>query len=128
MEISPHKKRYLEYLKSEEWLNLKLEVIRIRGCKCEGCGAKKKPSELELHHLTYERLFRELLEDLKLLCAWCHGKAHKLPVKKKRKRNGRNVNIVNERNKRGRYKTNKDYLIALKSAYRKDLLHKQNYG
>jgi hypothetical protein len=29
-----------------------------------------------VHHLTYERLYAELLEDLEAVCAPCHRQAH----------------------------------------------------
>lgn len=37
---------------------------------------KKENVPLDGHHLTYERLFDELPEDVKLLCRKCHKRVH----------------------------------------------------
>lgn len=70
-----HKNKYRRYLKSDKWRNFKKELINTRGHKCEKCNEKYKP--LDGHHLTYERLFNELPEDVMLLCRVCHKKEHK---------------------------------------------------
>jgi hypothetical protein len=44
----------------------------MRGSKCERCESQFK---LDLHHKNYERLGKELLSDLELLCQGCHRKA-----------------------------------------------------
>ena len=84
--------KYREYLASKEWANIKLDLIQLRGSKCEKC--LKERSYLHVHHMTYERLYNELPEDLVLLCAKCHMKEHgikqkrggyKKPTKKKNK-------------------------------------------
>ena len=41
---------------------------------CERCGVDGE--ELELHHVTYQNLGDERDDDLELLCAGCHGRAH----------------------------------------------------
>ena len=68
--------KYKKYLLSDEWKQLRLDLISIRGNKCEKC--KKKTNRVQVHHLTYERLFNEQSEDLILLCGTCHQKAHGL--------------------------------------------------
>jgi hypothetical protein len=51
---------------------MKQDLIRLRGRKCEKCGGETMSLEqLQLHHKTYERLGRELISDLQLLCADC---------------------------------------------------------
>jgi len=79
---------YREYIVSEEWYNLKIDLLVLRGCKCEKCGIEKAPNKLHLHHLSYDRLFNELGSDLQLLCAKCHMKIHNInqPKKKKNKK------------------------------------------
>ena len=68
---------YYEYLVSPWWTARKAAVIRYRGYRCQRCGLK--PSNgLQLHHRTYVRLFRELPEDLELLCVDCHRREHGL--------------------------------------------------
>jgi len=66
---------YLAYLRSPWWRARKALVIRFRGEACEYCGRLER---LELHHLSYERLGRELPEDVVLLCSVCHQRAHGL--------------------------------------------------
>lgn len=60
---------YQRYLASREWASKK-EAIRAR-CEgfCERCGVRPYEST---HHLTYERIGNELLEDLLAVCNWCH--------------------------------------------------------
>lgn len=82
---------YYEYIKSPEWHSLKIDIIQARGCKCERCNKKKHPAKLQLHHLTYERLFNEESQDLMLVCRRCHMKEHgliKKPVKKVKRKKG----------------------------------------
>lgn len=79
------KEKYEKYIISPEWYNLKIDLLEKRGCKCEKCGKPKKPTQLQIHHLTYERLYNELPEDLLILCAVCHMKEHGL-IKEKKKR------------------------------------------
>ena len=69
--------KYREYLLSNEWVEMKLDLIQSRGCKCEDCNKPKLPNKLQLHHKNYERIFNELPSDLILLCAKCHMKQHK---------------------------------------------------
>jgi len=61
--------RYEKRIRSAQWRNMKADLIRLRGDKCERCSLRKP---LELHHRTYERLGRELMSDLLLLCSNCH--------------------------------------------------------
>jgi 5-methylcytosine-specific restriction endonuclease McrA len=66
---------YRKYLKSAHWKRKKAEFKaseRWTG-KCERCESTKR---LQIHHLTYERLGAERLEDLIALCRECHKKAH----------------------------------------------------
>lgn len=77
---------YKDYIVSEEWYNLKIDIVQQRGCNCERCGIEKKPNQLHLHHLSYERLFNEQLYDLQLLCPKCHMNAHGLLKPKKIKK------------------------------------------
>ncbi len=43
------------------------------GGVCEACG---DAPAAQVHHLTYERIGRELLFDLAAVCLECHKKAH----------------------------------------------------
>lgn len=64
-----------EYLRSEEWSDLKLLRLKIAQNKCECCGLT---NSLQLHHITYERLTKERIEDLAILCSFCHTKIHSI--------------------------------------------------
>jgi len=70
-----HKQKYYIYLRSEKWKTFKSSLIEQRGLNCEKCG---KNGSLDAHHLTYERIFNELPEDIILLCKDCHKKEHSI--------------------------------------------------
>jgi hypothetical protein len=36
----------------------------------------ERPWKIQIHHVTYERLGEEDLEDVICLCPWCHGELH----------------------------------------------------
>jgi hypothetical protein len=76
----------------ERALVRKLEIIKIKGGKCEKCGYNKNISALELHHLdpsikefqldsrhlsntTFEKIIAEA-EKCILVCANCHREIH----------------------------------------------------
>jgi hypothetical protein len=64
---------YYRYLRSKGWKQLHEAVIdRAKDC-CERCG---KHQVDEVHHLTYDRIYREELDDLQGLCARCHIFVH----------------------------------------------------
>jgi 5-methylcytosine-specific restriction endonuclease McrA len=69
-----HKKQYEDYLTTTKWRSKREELFNIRGKNCENCGSDKL---IQVHHLTYENIFNEKLEDLKILCRNCHIKEHK---------------------------------------------------
>lgn len=60
---------YQVYLASREWALLKEQVRARSGGRCESCpdGAHD-----QTHHLTYERIGRERIEDLLGVCEACH--------------------------------------------------------
>jgi 5-methylcytosine-specific restriction endonuclease McrA len=61
--------RYRAYLESAAWEKRRALVLERAGHRCEVCGAEPP---LHVHHLTYERCFREPLSDLKAVCPECH--------------------------------------------------------
>lgn len=65
----------LEYIQSEKWRTLRFSRLMIAQYKCESCGSFHN---LNLHHITYERLTQEELEDVAILCEVCHTKLHNL--------------------------------------------------
>ena len=67
--------RYLAYLRSDEWQTKRAAVIERCSNICEVC--ELLPVE-EVHHNTYERLYREELDDLLGVCSHCHERVHRL--------------------------------------------------
>lgn len=63
-----HSAYYRLYLKSKAWQNIR-NIMIAKYKLCQVCGGT---DVLQCHHLTYERLGRERLSDLKLLCKECH--------------------------------------------------------
>ena len=73
-EIEERRTWYREtYLKSYEWSVIRQKVLTRSGGLCEGCGFERAT---EVHHLTYERVGKEMLFDLVAVCRGCHGKIH----------------------------------------------------
>ena len=64
---------YQEYIRSAEWKRRAKQAIEHYGGKCAICGSKDR---LEVHHKTYQRLGRERMKDLEVLCSGCHGIEH----------------------------------------------------
>jgi hypothetical protein len=64
--------RYLDYLNSDGWYTKREMVLQRDGFTCQWCGYD---SELQVHHLHYDNIFREELEDLVTLCSECHEEA-----------------------------------------------------
>jgi hypothetical protein len=60
---------YGRYLASREWALKKRDLRERSNAMCERCG--RGPYQ-ETHHLTYERIGHERLEDLQALCRRCH--------------------------------------------------------
>jgi hypothetical protein len=57
-----------KYFLSKAWQRKRRQVINLRGGRCEVCKSKKR---LQVQHLTYDRLGREEMDDLKVVCGWC---------------------------------------------------------
>jgi DNA-binding transcriptional regulator YhcF (GntR family) len=117
--------KYTAYLKSEEWRDLKIDLINKRGSKCEICGKSKVANKLHIHHLTYERIYHELPSDLQILCSVCHMKEHGLIKEKvkrekakkpKKQKQKSNIWQVVAKAKSGRYANDKSILSAYKKA------------
>lgn len=76
---------YDDYLRSDRWQMTRLRRLMQAehndefGCiKCEGCKLWIPLSCIQVHHENYERVGRERMEDLKVLCDGCHNIAHGL--------------------------------------------------
>lgn len=68
---------YQQYLRSEAWRKVKLRYLRsARSKDCSICG-EPWSNAMEFHHRTYERLGRERLSDLQVVCHGCHEAIHR---------------------------------------------------
>jgi hypothetical protein len=77
---------YRRYILSDAWRVKKQRIIAQRGERCELCG---HVGGLQLHHLNYARLGRELDTDLQLLCTECHQTADSFRASETRYSNAR---------------------------------------
>ena len=59
------------YLCLAHWKLIRAKKLIAVGERCELCGSTKN---LHVHHLSYENIFQEELEDLQVLCCACHGR------------------------------------------------------
>ena len=62
------------YLQSDEWKTLRNQIFTRDNHTCQSCGSQ---SSLNCHHIFYDRLGAENLEDLTTLCTTCHTALHK---------------------------------------------------
>lgn len=72
---------YQSYLKSNKWISIRNRVRKRARGKCELCPKwkdklKSDSENFIVHHLTYERVTKELLRDLMYLCRDCHKQVH----------------------------------------------------
>lgn len=79
MEVS---KFYRSYLFSEHWQQFRQVALEYYGKKCADCGTTE--GIFNVHHLTYENIGEELLEDVVVLCRDCHHKRHFTPCEHKK--------------------------------------------
>lgn len=73
-------KRYSQYLGSRHWQDVKRrwkDSKLYQGWVCHSANCRCKRG-LSFHHRTYERLGREELSDIILVCENCHKKIHRL--------------------------------------------------
>ena len=74
--------RYEGYLMSQRWADKRQQKLEEENYTCEKCGYNPNWSTspiyvpLDVHHLTYDNLGDEPLEDLQVLCRSCHMLIH----------------------------------------------------
>lgn len=66
---------YEEYMGSDAWQLKREQAFQVYGRSCMRCTASIR---LCVHHKTYERLGKEQISDLCILCRQCHKKLHEL--------------------------------------------------
>jgi hypothetical protein len=64
---------YRAYLRSDAWKERRSRAVERAGGRCAVCNAR---GPLEVHHRRYDRVGRELPEDLLVLCRDCHDVFH----------------------------------------------------
>ena len=64
---------YDAYMNSPEWHQKREKALARDRYLCQGCLERQA---VHVHHLTYQRLFKELLCDLVSLCTDCHQLCH----------------------------------------------------
>jgi hypothetical protein len=70
-----HSIEYVLYLQSASWKRKRRAALEAAQYRCQRCGRSGHDGPavaLDVHHLTYERLGRELPSDLKAVCRPCH--------------------------------------------------------
>jgi phage terminase large subunit GpA-like protein len=65
--------KYIAYIKSPQWKEKRLRALKTWGNVCQMCGSSNR---IEVHHKTYDRLGKELMTDLMIVCHSCHEKIH----------------------------------------------------
>ena len=70
---------YDRYLETAHWqsfrkLALESQLKKLGKSRCESCPTDS--NDLHVHHLTYERLGAERIEDVTIVCRECHEKIH----------------------------------------------------
>jgi ATP-dependent DNA helicase RecQ len=59
---------------ADAYANLRLEILRRDGWRCQACGARE---HLEVHHQQHRsQLGADVEENLITLCSACHARAH----------------------------------------------------
>lgn len=76
---------YEEYLASREWREKRTWILECAGHVCSVCGTRLSvclkcefvhQPQLEVHHVSYERVGNEDANDVEVLCYVCHRLKH----------------------------------------------------
>lgn len=65
---------YREYIQSDRWDKKRRKRLKKDNYTCVDCGERDRP--LDVHHLSYDRLGNERMDDLVSLCRKCHNERH----------------------------------------------------
>lgn len=69
-----YKEKKRLYFRSEKWRENRLRTLLRDNYSCQSCLS---PENLQVHHITYVRIFEEHQDDLVTLCSICHNSLHK---------------------------------------------------
>lgn len=73
-----HQKYRLYITQSPRWRQIRWCKLLEQNFHCERCRRTYEDGiTLEVHHRTYRRLYRELMQDLEVLCNECHRHHHR---------------------------------------------------
>jgi uncharacterized CHY-type Zn-finger protein len=64
---------YVAYRRTAAWQHKRRAALERADYRCQVCDSTK---QLDVHHRTYERLYRETPSDLTVLCRACHQLHH----------------------------------------------------
>lgn len=67
---------YDRYMRSKAWQIKRRKFLAHFNCQCALCGSK---DHLHVHHLHYETLGNERVEDVLVCCRRCHFLVHQEP-------------------------------------------------
>lgn len=73
---------YKAYIQTGTWRKTARRRMEIDGFKCQMCGTGKN---LVVHHITYDHLGCEDMDDLVTVCKSCHEKIHSEDIGAKKK-------------------------------------------
>ena len=68
---------YQDYLRTDAWIKKRRIVLERDSSVCQSCLEAKA---IEVHHLTYDRIFEEPLFDLVAVCGPCHVRLHRKKI------------------------------------------------
>jgi len=66
-----------KYLQSNEWRKLKSRRLKLANNKCEAKNCSNTKN-LDLHHIDYDSLGHEDINDVRIVCRKCHNELHEL--------------------------------------------------
>lgn len=77
---------YTAYLWTREWRSTRRAKLDDVGYRCRVC---KQSKDLHVHHLTYDHVGHEWLEELIVLCQGCHQSVHEQRDAQRKRRRSR---------------------------------------
>ena len=69
-----------KYMRSDLWRGKRRDRLYIDGYKCRLCGSAMN---LQVHHITYENVPDEGMDDLLTVCRTCHERLHRTDIQRK---------------------------------------------
>lgn len=67
---------YVAYLRSDSWLNKKMDRFHFDDGICQQCKIELTFKESHCHHINYKNLKFEKLSEIITLCRDCHNEVH----------------------------------------------------